>query len=87
MFNEAVGGKLRFDETGMIFSSHRFNVQRGETRIDYADIVGVRRARNLWVIPNGVVVTTREGKSYRFVVYRARKLTEFLAEKAGLRTA
>ncbi|MEN6595767.1 MAG: hypothetical protein ABFC31_12560 [Clostridiaceae bacterium] len=29
---EAVDGKLRFDETGMTFQSHGFNVSTGESK-------------------------------------------------------
>ncbi len=35
---EAVGGKLYFDEHGITFKSHAFNVQTGETRIEYRDM-------------------------------------------------
>ena len=36
---EAVGGKLIFDETGITFKSHALNIQTGESRIEYKDML------------------------------------------------
>ena len=36
---EAVGGKLIFDDTGITFKSHALNIQTGESRIEYKDVL------------------------------------------------
>jgi len=70
---ESVGGKLRVTSTELIFSSHNFNVQKGETRIALAD---VRKTEKFGLIPNGLRVITKSGKKYEF---RVNKRDEIIA--------
>ena len=79
---EAVGGKLRFDETGMTFSSHGFNVSTGETRIDYADVVLVRGRSTLGIVRNGISVFTENGFEHKFVVNGREEIMEFMTAQA-----
>ena len=81
---EAVGGKLHFEETQLVFRSHAFNIQTGTTTIPYTDIVNVQPVNNLGFIPNGMLVTTKDGHKYKFVVWKRKELIAFLQEKAGL---
>ncbi|MFH1811755.1 MAG: GRAM domain-containing protein [Pseudomonadota bacterium] len=62
---ESVGGKLTVTSTELIFRSHDFNVQKGETRIALAD---VRTTEKFGLIPNGLKVITHSGKKYEFRV-------------------
>lgn len=75
---EAVGGKITFDETGLTFSSHAFNMQRGSTRIDYSDIQDVQKKSNLGFIPNGILIITNNGIQHRFVINNRNNIIEFL---------
>ena len=81
---EAVGGKLLFDETGMTFSSHSFNVRTGETRIEYADVTLVRGRSTLGIVPNGVSVFTQDGFEHRFVVNGRDDVMAFITAQAKL---
>lgn len=75
---EAVGGKIYFDETGFVFNSHSFNIQTGETRIDYSQITSVGTRNTLGIVPNGMVVITKDKKEHKFVIYNRKCVIEFL---------
>lgn len=75
---ESVGGKLSFDETGMTFKSHAFNIQRGETRIEYAEI---DRAATRGIIPTNISVFTKDGFEHKFVVYHRKEVVAYLESK------
>jgi hypothetical protein len=75
---EAVGGKLRFDETGMTFQSHSFNVSTGETRIEYSDILLIKERNTLGIVRNGISVFTENGFEHKFVVNGREEIIEFL---------
>ncbi|MDD3220873.1 MAG: hypothetical protein EOM34_12020 [Clostridia bacterium] len=78
---EAVGGKIYFDETGMTFKSHKLNIQRGETRIEYRDICKVGKRNTLGLVPNGIYVFTRDGFEHKFVIYSRKAVLEYLQSK------
>ncbi len=80
--SEAVGGKLFFDESGMTFKSHIFNIQRGETRIEYSQIQGAQRGKG--IIPTSVSVFTKDGFEHKFVVYHRDDLIAFIESKKSL---
>ncbi len=71
---EAVGGKLFFDNTGMTFKSHAFNIQVGESRIEYRDIA---KAEVKGAI-NGMSVYTKDGVEHKFVVWHRKDLVEYI---------
>lgn len=75
---EAVGGKLLFDETGMTFQSHGFNVSTGKTRIDYGDILLIKERNTLGIVRNGISVFTENGFEHKFVVNGREEIIEFL---------
>lgn len=70
---ETVGGRIFLTDRRLIFESHRFNVQTGSTVLQRADITG---AEPCWtkflgllpLFPNSMLVRTRDGGEYRFVV-------------------
>lgn len=78
---EAVGGKIYFDKTGMTFKSHMFNIQRGETRIEYCEIDSVAKRNTLGIIPNGMLILTRDGFEHKFVINSRTKVIEFISQK------
>ncbi len=79
---EAVGGKLFFDETGMTFKSHAFNIQTGETRIDYSQIQRAQRGKG--IIPTSMSVFTKDGFEHKFVVYHRDDLIAFIESKKSV---
>lgn len=81
---EAVGGRIYFDNVGLTFKSHKFNIQRGETRIEYSQIVSVSKRSTLGMVPNGISIFTKDGKEHKFVVYNRQKIIDFLKNKAAL---
>lgn len=80
---EAVGGKIFFDETGFVFKSHSINIQSGETRIDYSQIVSVRTRNTLGLVPNGISVLTKDNKKHKFVINNRKTVIEFLTSRLG----
>lgn len=75
---EAVGGRLYFDETGMTFKSHAFNIQTGTTRIEYCDIQRVAKRNELGFVPTGMSVFTKSGFEHKFVIYHRKDVIAFL---------
>ncbi len=79
---EAVGDKLRFDETGMTFQSHGFNVSTGVTRIDYGDILLIKERNTLGIVRNGISVFTENGFEHKFVVNGREEIIEHISTQA-----
>ena len=72
-----VRGNLVFEENGVTFKSHKLNVQTGETTILYNDIAEVRKANSMGIIPNRMIVVTKKGQEYKFVVNQRNKIVVF----------
>ncbi len=79
--SEAVGGKIYFDDVGLTFKSHKFNIQKGQTRIEYNQIQSVNKRNTLGIVPNGILIFTKDGTEHRFVVNNREKVIEFLRDK------
>lgn len=52
----------------MIFNSHKINIQRGRTNIEYSNIKEVVKRKTAKLINNGLKVITQSGEEYDFVV-------------------
>jgi len=65
---EAVGGKLFLTPTRLRFRSHSMNVQTHDESYPLGDIIAVDPVRTLGLVPNGLRVQLRDGRSERFVV-------------------
>lgn len=79
--SEAVGGKIYFDEKGFTFKSHDFNIQTGETRIEYAHIVKIGKRNTLGILPNGISVFTKDGFEHKFVINKREEIMEFIQSR------
>lgn len=79
---ESVGGRLHFESHRMVFRPHLINIQRGGTVVPYADIASVRKRNTLGLVPNGLLVTTKDGDEYKLVVWNRSKIIAFLDEQA-----
>lgn len=65
---EAVGGKLYLLIDEIHFKSHNFNIQNHEQIIRMDQIRDVKFFNPLGFLPNGLVISTNEGKKEKFVV-------------------
>jgi hypothetical protein len=65
---EGVGGRLYLFSDKLQFQSHSFNIQSHGLIIEIAQIAKVAVFNTLGLIPNGLAVTTTEGKKEKFVV-------------------
>jgi len=65
---EAVGGRLFLTDKRLRFRSHAFNVQKHDESYPIDAIASVEPARTLGVVPNGLLVSLRDGRKERFVV-------------------
>ena len=81
---EYVGGKLYFDEEGLTFRPHKLNFQKEEVRIAYCDIRAAEPCKTLGIVPNGLIVYTKDGKQHRFVSYSRNQIAEYLRSKISL---
>lgn len=69
---EAVGGKLYLLTDKLQFQSHGFNIQNHGQIINIEQIKEVRFYNTLGLIPNGLVITTRDGQTEKYVVNNRR---------------
>ncbi len=70
----ATGGKLFLTNQRLVFEPHALNIRRGAVIIPLSSVAGARkcwtRLLNLIpMVPNGLAVSSTEGKKYRFVVW------------------
>ena len=77
---EAVGGRLSITDRRIRFESHRWNGQVGPTEVRLDQVASVRPRNNFWIIPNGLRVEAKDGRSYQFVVWRPRHLASVIRE-------
>lgn len=83
---EGVGGKLFLTNKQLIFKSHKYNVQKGQTNINYTDIQEIIKRKTAKLIDNGIRIITTNQKEYDFVVNERdvwfEKITERINNKA-----
>ena len=72
---EAVGGKLIVTNRALIFSSHAFNIQRGETRIP---IKKIKKIEKFGLIPNGLRVRMKDGTKYEFRISNIDRVMNYI---------
>jgi len=65
---ESVGGILFMTNKRLIFNSHKFNLQTGQTSIDYSEIKEITGRKTAKLFNNGVRIIDSNGKKYDFVV-------------------
>jgi hypothetical protein len=66
---EAVGGTLTLTSARLSFRPHALVIQGGELHVPLTDIARVELANSLWVIPNQIVITRRNGQRHKLVVW------------------
>lgn len=65
---EGVGGKIFLTNKKLIFKSHKINIQKGQTDIEYSTIQKIVKRKTAKLIDNGIRIKTNNGKEYDFVV-------------------
>lgn len=65
---EGVGGKIFLTNKKIIFKSHRINIQRGQTNIEYQNVKKIIERKTAKLINNGIRIITNDNKEYDFVV-------------------
>jgi hypothetical protein len=74
----AVGGKVFLTEKRLIFNSHKYNFQNGETSISRGDIAELTKRKTMGLIDNGLRVTTKDKLEFDFVLNNRVELIEKL---------
>ena len=80
---EAVGGKLKITELELIFTPHKVNIQSEPVTINIGEVSKVQKRNTVFVVPNGMTVTVKGGKEYKFVVNKRGKLIDHLNKIIG----
>jgi hypothetical protein len=75
---EAVGGRLKITNRRLLFEAHNFNVQRQPAEISLSDVTAALKVNTLGIIPNGLLIRTKTGIEYKFVVWRRGRLIELV---------
>jgi hypothetical protein len=65
---ESRGGRLHLTNKRLIFKPHSFNMQGGTMEIARSNIAGATKTQTLGIVPNGLLVTKKDGSAERFVV-------------------
>jgi hypothetical protein len=73
---ESVGGKLYLTEGELIHKPHAINIQTAQTVIPLHEILEVGVRNTLLLVPNGLSVKTRDGREFKFVVYKRKTWVE-----------
>ena len=81
------GGWLRVEKNGLFFINHSFSIYKGDVMIEYDSIVSVKPGKSLGVIPNRVIIETKDGVVHKFIVERKYrwKLLSAIQKNAGVR--
>lgn len=81
---EAVGGKLYLTHDALVHKAHAANVQKEDVVIPLSDITGVTPKKSLLVLPNRLVVHTKDGRDVVFVVYKRDVWMEHISKKIAI---
>ena len=76
---EGRGGRLYLTTSRLVFNPHQFNIQSSGVTIARPDIVRAEPTKTLGIVPNGLLVHLRDGRSERFVVNGRAEWVEKLA--------
>lgn len=83
---EGVGGKIFLTNKKLIFKSHKINIQKGQTDIEYQNIKEVAKRKTAKLINNGIRIITQRGMEYDFVVNERDLWFEKITERMNTKT-
>lgn len=75
---EAVGETLKTTNKRLIFEPHDFNIQKEPLEISLDQIEKIKPRNTLGIVPNGILVKLKNGKEYKFVVWKRKELIELI---------
>lgn len=75
---EAVGGKLYATNKRLVFQSHKFNFQNHQLSIALTNIASVNKYKVMGVANTGLLITTDENKTEKFVVQQPEEWMKIL---------
>jgi hypothetical protein len=78
---EGVGGRLTLTSRRVLFEPHAINLQRNPADILLSDIVEVRKRNTLGLIPNGLLIRTKAGVEYKFVLWDREKVMNLIESR------
>ncbi|MCR8656692.1 GRAM domain-containing protein [Paenibacillus endoradicis] len=78
---ESVGGRLKISDRSVLFASHALNIQQGSTEIKIDQITSIKKRNTLGIVPNGILITTRDEVQYKFVVWNRQEIIEFINKR------
>ena len=81
---EGVGGKLFITNKNVLFKSHKFNIQKGQTTILFSAIKRLETRKTMKVVDSGLRITTLAGTHFDFVVNNREDLITILNSKINL---
>lgn len=81
---EGVGGKIFLTNERLIFKSHSFNIQKGQTNVSYSSIFSVNKRKTAKLVDNGIKIITKDGAEYDFVVNNRDNELEKIKNKLSL---
>ncbi len=76
-----MGGKLKITSTRLIFTGHGFNLQKQPQEILISDIKELQKYNSLMIVPNGLLVKTKSGAEFSFVVFGRDKLIALITPR------
>jgi hypothetical protein len=82
---EGIGGKLYLTNKRLVFKSHSFNLEKHQLSISLSDIKQVDNYTRSELVNNGLSVTTKDGRTERFVVKEVQDWVKHLVHRNGLR--
>ena len=68
---EGVGGKLYLTSNRLVFQSHKLKIQNHQLSINLTEIYKVDRYKTLGVVNKGIIITTKQNMTEKFVVDQA----------------
>ena len=80
---EAVGGKLTLTSKRLVFQSHYLNIQNHQLFIYLRNITSFARYKTLKIVNNGLLITTAQDITEKFVVQQPERWIECFSEKLG----
>ncbi len=71
---EGVGGRLKITSRRVLFEPNALDLQKMPAEILLSDIMEVRKRNTMGLVPNGLLIRTKAGVEYKFVVWGREKL-------------